>query len=142
MESLFAVLLSWAVSLSSYPFPMIDPEVVKMPHSFFVDNACGGNECRVYGWYAGGTRVYVDEQLDIENNLVSASVLVHEYVHYLQGMNRNNGHVAIGAAFGEKPGCIAAIEMEREAYLIQNLFLLKNGNLNRMGVSMERVSCE
>ena len=54
MNELFAVLLSWAVTLSGFPAPAHEPEVVTVPHAFFVQNACGGNECRVYGWYAGG----------------------------------------------------------------------------------------
>jgi hypothetical protein len=96
----------------------------------------------VFGWYAGGTQVYVDEKLDVENNIVADSIIVHEFIHYLQGVNRNHGKIAVGAAFGEKPGCVAAIEMEREAYRIQNEFLLENGNVNRMGISMLRVSCK
>jgi hypothetical protein len=52
-DDLLAVLLSWAVTLSGYPAPSQPPEVVKVPHAFFVE-CLWRQECKVYGWYAGG----------------------------------------------------------------------------------------
>lgn len=142
MDELFAVLLSWAVTLSGYPAPAQPPEVVKVPHSFFVENACAGQECKVYGWYAGGRELYVDERMDAKNNLLAASVVVHEMVHYLQGISRNGGVPSKGAAFGERNVCSDAIDMEREAYGAQREFLLRYGVYQPVGVSMLRVGCD
>lgn len=146
MNELFAVLLSWAVTLSGFPAPAQMPEVVTVPHAFFVANACGGNECRVYGWYAGGTSLYIDDRMDPQVNIVDASVVVHEMVHYLQGIARHGGvplsDATTGAAFGDKPLCSAAIDMEREAYGVQREFLLRYGVYRPVGMSMARVSCD
>ncbi len=141
MNDLFGVLLSWAVTLSGYPPPAQPPEVVSVPHSFFVKNACGGHECKVFGWYAGGTRLYVDDHMDARSDLLSASVVVHEMVHYLQGIARNGGVPAKGAAYGERPGCAAALAMEREAYKVQRDFLMRYGSYTPVGVSMAQVGC-
>ncbi len=141
MNELFAALLSWAVTLSGYPAPAQPPEVVRTPHAFFVDNACGGRECKVYGWYAGGSKLYIDERMDPQTDILAASVVVHEMVHYLQGISRNGGMPAKGAAFGERPTCSAAIDMEREAYGVQRAFLLQSGTFRPVGLSMARVGC-
>lgn len=141
MNDLFAVLLSWAVTLSGYPAPAQPPEVVKVPHSFFVEKACGGRECKVYGWYAGGEKLYLDERMDPQQSLLAASVVVHEMVHYLQGISRHEGVPANGAAFGERPSCADAIAMEREAYGVQREFLLRYGVYQPVGISMLGVGC-
>lgn len=139
--NLYAALLSWAVSLSGLPAPAEPPVVIAKPHSFFVQNACGGRECRVYGWYAGGRELYIDEKMKPEDDLLAASVVVHEMVHYLQGTARNGGTPARGAAYNEKPGCEAAIDMEREAYGVQREYLRRYGSIQQVGISMARVSC-
>lgn len=141
MNELLAVLLSWAVTLSGYPAPSQPPEIVKVPHSFFVDNACGGQECKVYGWYAGGRKLYLDERMDPDRDLLAASVVVHEMVHYLQYLARKGAMPANGAAFGE-PVCPDAIAMEREAYAAQREFLLRYGVYQPVGISMLRVGCD
>jgi hypothetical protein len=142
MDELFAALLSWAVTLSGYPAPAQAPEVVKVSHTYFVENACGGSECKVYGWYAGGQELYLDERMDPQENLLASSVVVHEMVHYLQGLSRNGGVPAKGAAFGDLPSCAGAIDMEREAYAVQREFLLRFGVYQPVGLSMLRVGCD
>lgn len=142
MNELYSALLSWAVTLSGYPAPAQMPEVISVPHSFFVANACAGHECKVYGWYAGGSKLYVDERMDPQAEIVAASVVVHEMVHYLQGISRNGGLPAKGAAYSENPGCSAAIDMEREAYGVQREFLLRYGVYRPVGMSMARVGCD
>lgn len=142
MDELFAVLLSWAVTLSGYQIPSEEPEVVAVPHQFFVDNACNGRECRVYGWYAGGRKLYIDERMDPKGDTLAASVVVHEMVHFLQGMSRGTPDHLKGAAFGEHPSCRDSIELEREAYAAQREFLLRNGVYRVIGTSMLRVGCD
>ncbi len=143
MDELFAVLLSWTVTLSGYPAPAQPPEIVRVPHAFFVDKACGGQECKVYGWYAGGSKVYLDQALDPDGDIVAASVLVHEMVHYLQGTARRDAIPATGAAYDDNPPlCEDAINMEREAYGVQREFLLRYGVYRPLGISMARVRCE
>lgn len=141
MDSLYAALFSWAISLSGLPVPAEPPMVVKVAHEFFVENACGGRECRVYGWYAGGREVYVDQRLDPRDGILAASVVVHEMVHYLQAAARNGGLPAGGAAFGEMPDCNLAIDMELEAYRVQREYIMRHGVYQPVGLSMMRVGC-
>jgi len=142
MDALYVALFSWAVSLSGHPVPAEAPVVIRVPHEFFVENACAGRECRVYGWYAGGREVYVDEVMDPENSVLAASVVVHEMVHYLQGTARNGGFPARGAAYGELPDCTAAIDMELEAYRVQREYITQHGLYQPVGLSMLRVGCD
>ena len=60
-EEILLILLSWASYFSGYPVGEL-PEVVYEPHSFFVENVCGGRECRVVGWYNDNDIVYIDEK--------------------------------------------------------------------------------
>ena len=141
MDPLYVALFSWAVSLSGLSQPAELPLVVRVPHAFFVEHACGGRPCRVYGWYAGGREVYVDQSLDPQDSLLAASVVVHEMVHYLQGTARNDGLPARGVAFGEAPSCTEAIDMERAAYGVQREFIHRHGIYQPVGISMMRVGC-
>ena len=141
MVELYAVLLSWAVTLSGYPAPARAPEVVKVPHSFFVKNACGGHECKVWGWFAGGTKLYIDDRMDPEGNTLAASVLVHEMVHYLQAVDRGDDILSDGAAFGILPTCKQTVQWELQAYGVQKEFLLRYGVYTPVGISMLRVGC-
>lgn len=142
MSDVYSALFSWAISLSGLTAPATEPIVVPKPHAFFVEQACAGKECKVYGWYAGGRNLYVDERLDPETNLLAASIVVHEMVHYLQGTERNGGVPAGGAAFGDMPSCGDAIEMERQAYGVQRQYLSQYGSIQPVGVSMARVGCQ
>src|SRR3954466_10911569 len=118
MTDLYATLLSWAVTLSGYPAPAEPPVVVPKPHEFFVEQACHAQECKVLGWYAGGRNVYIDEPMDPENSLFASSIVVHEMVHYLQGVARGDS-LGGGAAFHSTPSCNQLVQWEHQAYAVQ-----------------------
>lgn len=139
---LFATLLSWAVTLSGYPTPAEPPVVVSKPHEFFVEQACNGQQCKVLGWYAGGKNVYVDETLDPENNLFASSIVVHEMVHYLQGVARGDDALKGGVAFNIAPSCEQSIQWEHQAYAVQREYILRYGAYLPVGASMLHVHCE
>ena len=142
MTDLYAALLSWAITLSGYPPPAEPPVVVRKPHEFFVQQACNGQECKVLGWYAGGKNVYIDERLDPQNNLFASSIVVHEMVHYLQGVARGDGAPGSGAAFSETPTCEQSVHWEHEAYAVQRQYILQYGTYLPVGASMLHVHCE
>lgn len=141
MSDLYATLLSWAVTLSGYPAPAEPPVVVPKPHTFFVQQACHGQECKVMGWYAGGKNLYVDDTLDPENSLFASSIVVHEMVHYLQGVARGDDGLPGGAAFTVAPSCEQVVHWEREAYGVQREYILRYGAYLPIGVSMMHVHC-
>ena len=140
MNDLYAALLSWAVTLSGYSMPSTPPEVVAKPHSFFVENACNGRECRVLGWYAGGRTVYIDERLDAQD-LLGSSIVVHEMVHYLQAVARGDDGPKSGA-YTVMPSCEQLIHWEHEAYNVQREYIVRQGAYLPIGMSMLRAGCD
>ena len=134
MNELYAILLSWAVTLSGYPMPDHAAEVVPVSHDYLVDHACNGRECKVMGWFPPGHIIYVDDRLRPGDSMLAASIVVHEMVHHLQ---HETGRIDPG-----KWSCENAIALEREAYGVQREFLLRYGVYQPVGASMHRVGCE
>ncbi len=142
MTDLYAALLSWGVTLSRHPHPAEPPVIVPKPHAFFVEQACNGQPCKVLGWYAGGRNIYIDDRLDPENSLFASSIVVHEMVHYLQGVARGDDTLAGGAAFSAAPSCEQAVQWEHQAYAVQREYILRYGTYLPVGASMLHVHCE
>lgn len=125
-------MMSWAVTLSGYPAPAEMPKVEMVPHSFLVEHACRGAACHVQGWFAGGDTIYLDDTLDPVHGLYDSSVLLHEFVHFLQQESKRSGiHTS----------CVANVASEREAYSAQREYLLRYGVYRPVGSSMHNVSC-
>jgi hypothetical protein len=133
MDELLAILMSWAATLSGYSRPVTAPEIVMVPHTYLVAEACGGHECRVLGWYPPGPRIFLDDRLDPVTSLYASSIVVHELVHFLQQQS---------GRFEEDHSCDSAIQREREAYAVQREFLLRSGAYQPIGASMHSVGCE
>jgi hypothetical protein len=113
MTATIAVLLSWAVTLSGYPEPSEPPGLAYKPHRFFVQQACGGDDCEAVGWYNDQGVVYLDDRLRGEDSVFIRSLIVHEFVHYLQHLSgKYDSH-----------SCADQIEREREAYAIQRIYV-------------------
>ena len=134
MNDFFAVLLSWAVVLSGYPAPTDSPEVAFVSHQELTAMACNGTECKVVGFHPPGSRrVYIDNRLDPVESTFAASIIVHEFVHYLQQS---------GGKFALKYSCNDALEMEREAYYVQSRFMEAHGVYWIIGSAMHFSSCD
>ncbi len=137
---LFSGLMDWAVRLSKYPPPPAMPVVQYVPQQFFDEHACGGRHCHVWGWYpnTGKNVVYVHEKVrDLlddgsdPRSVLAASIVVHEFVHYLQAVSR-----------GFAPyDCRQALHLEREAYQAQSAYLVSYGRYLPVGVSMHAANC-
>lgn len=132
MNELFAILMSWAVTLSGYAPPADMPYVLPVSASYLQAAACNGQPCKVMGWFPPGDTIYLDERLDPYENLLASSVVVHEMVHYLQ-------YVKAG---GLPPSCEDVIALEREAYGVQREYLMRYGVYQPVGASMHHVGCE
>ena len=133
MQELYAILMSWAVTLSGLPAPEKMPEIALVSHGELVDAACSGRECKVMGWFPPGDTIYLDQRLNPQDNLLASSIVVHEMVHYLQHQT----------AAKELPfDCVSTIALERQAYGVQREYLLRYGVYQPVGVSMHNVGCE
>ncbi len=112
MTATIAALLSWAVVLSGYAEPERPPMLEYKPHHFFVEEACGGQDCKAVGWYNDAGVVYLDDRLRGQDDTFVRSLIVHEFVHYLQHLSGNF----------DSHSCADQITREREAYAIQRTY--------------------
>ena len=134
MNELFTVLLSWAVVFSGYSAPATSPEVAFVSHQELTNMACNGTECKVIGFHPpGSNRVYIDNRLDPVESIFARSIIVHEFVHYLQ---QSEGKFAL------QYSCNDALVMEREAYYVQSRFLEAHGVYWVVGSVMHYSSCD
>jgi len=126
MRTLFDVLLSWAVTLSEYPAPEHPPAVVALPPEQLHQRVCGDvRPCAVLALLVpAADEVLIDARLDIENDTEAQSLLVHEFVHYLQ---RLAGRMDAGDM-----SCEERVALEREAYLVQARFAAEHGSGSRV----------
>lgn len=115
LDSLLPILLSWASFLSGYPVPPEPPEVRFEAHAFFVERVCGGHDCTVVGWYNDADTVYIDERYRSLESGFAASLIVHEFTHYLQ--HKSGSY--------ESLSCDDSVAREREAYYVQNRYIIE-----------------
>jgi hypothetical protein len=125
-------MMSWAVTLSGYSGPAAMPTVSAVSHFRLSQDACAGRECKVMGWFPPGATIYLDERLDVRNDLYASSILVHEMVHYLQQESKK---------YAAPYTCDDAIKMEHEAYAVQREYILRYGDYMPVGISMHSAGC-
>lgn len=113
---MIAYLLAWAVFLSPYSAPEEEAVVEYHPAAFFHENACGGRECNVWGWYDYNHVLYVREECQDNPAHLCQEMLLHELVHWLQ-------HLENGAV--DEHDCDEYLARELEAYYIQQEFRLR-----------------
>ena len=123
-------LMSWAVLLSGYAVPQKLPDMIQVKHSYLETNACGGKSCNVLGLYDGQNTVYLDDRMKLDS-VAEKSIVVHEFVHFLQ---KKSG------VFGAS--CQDAIAQEREAYAVQQEFLTRHGIYYLVGTALHFSSCD
>ena len=115
VSDLFAVISA----VSSYPEPYHLPPVQLRPLSELQAMVCKG-PCQLRGFYMPRKGVYLNDTLDIRNDVIARSVLLHELVHHVQELS---------GRFDIVPNqCDRWWSREREAYEIQNAYLRENGN--------------
>jgi hypothetical protein len=132
MNELYAVLMSWAVSLSGLSPPGAMPNVERVSHEYLVKSACNGSECKVLGWFPPGQIIYVDDRMNVQDDLLASSIVVHEMVHFLQFEARDEL---------PPPDCETILAMERQAYLVQRQFLQMYGSFRTVGAAMHGANC-
>jgi hypothetical protein len=132
MDELYAILLSWAVTLTGHPVPDQKPTVQLVSPAFLQQAACKGRPCRVMGWFPPGETIYLDKRLDVQHDLIASSVVVHEMVHYLQ---HRSGKYPVPRS------CEHSIAMEREAYQAQRDYLTRYGVYFPIGITVNNAGC-
>jgi hypothetical protein len=105
------------------------PAVQFVPQQEIARAACG-QACGVRAYYDPGKGVFLDEELRPNDDVVARSILFHELVHHVQH-HRNR--------YSDLPECERFRFREREAYSLQNQYLLSNRSLVFMGAG--RIDC-
>lgn len=122
-DAILSVLISWAAMLSGYPAPDRPMSVEYVPHEFFVEIVCGGADyCDVDSTYLDSLApyiIFVDEKFRGETGLYASSKIVHEAVHAVQ---YHSGEY-------DPKDCDDSLKRERQAYFVQNEFLVRNGHV-------------
>jgi hypothetical protein len=90
------------------------PIVRLVPQADIAMTVCGA-PCGARAYYLSEKGVLLDDQLDLANDAFARSVLFHELVHYAQ--DKIN-------AYGDAPECDRKRLRERDAYALQNQFLM------------------
>jgi hypothetical protein len=82
-------------------------------------------------------RLYLDDKLKPETNLFDRSVLLHEMVHYVQQLNLPSSKSELSV----QDQCVLWYTREREAYAIQEAFLIMVASPVRAGYFPARADC-
>ena len=102
--------------LSGYPLPEHNPEISFVPLATMQQMICK-RACAVKAFYKPDQGVFIDEKIDVKDDIYSRSVLLHELVHHLQ-------HVDGKFETLDTP-CHRWQAKEVEAYEIQHKYLKK-----------------
>lgn len=138
-HELVPVILRTIQRLSRYAPPAEYPEIIYLPTEELNQLSCKG-ACSVLGHYAGGRQIYLDARLKPMTNLFDRSVLLHEMVHYLQSLEGNH-HVGPADAGDDAAKCRLWYKREREAYAIQEAYLIMVASPVRAGYFPAMAPC-
>ena len=89
------------------------PEIHRVPRSQVESMTCG-KPCAISAIFVPHLGIFIDSELDVQNDNYARSVLLHELVHHAQ---------SLAAKFEDMGPCEAWRWSEREAYAIQNAYL-------------------
>jgi len=122
-----------ASRLSEYAIPEKLPEICLVSHRFIVEETCEGIECSRYAAAAPHKPIYIDETLDLER-AEDYSYVLHEVIHVLQ-------FAAKGITDLDSLSCNEILQLEREAYHLQQKYLSKERAFLRVTWMIDRMRC-
>lgn len=122
-----------ASALSGYAIPEQLPEIRFVSHRFIVAETCDGIECNRYAAAAPHMPIWVDETLDL-TQAGDRSFVLHEVIHVLQFAAKGITDVALLS-------CAEVLQLEKEAYHLQQKYLDKEKSWLRVTWGIDRMSC-
>ena len=135
-QELVPLLFATMQRLTRYPLPEQYPTITYLNSAELNKLACD-SKCSVLGHYHGGLVIYLDDKLKPETNLFDRSVLLHEMVHYVQQLNLPSSKSELSV----QDQCVLWYTREREAYAIQEAFLIMVASPVRAGYFPARADC-
>lgn len=116
-ESLAQLVVSLMTAVQLYsglPQPPAPPAVHRVPQSVIADNVCRQPCAGARAFYDAERGVFLDETLDVANDVFARSILLHELVHHAQEHAARDAEVEL---------CKRRWMREVEAYAAQNAYL-------------------
>jgi hypothetical protein len=132
MQSLIAELFATIHLLSGYAPPTVAPEVHRVAQREIEERFCHA-PCAIRAIYDPTFGVYIDEKLDVANNTFDRSILLHELVHHVQAVS---GRFDMGSS-----SCVRRNAAEREAYALQNRYLMEMNDARRVSMNGWAARC-
>ncbi len=134
LSSLVAELFTAIQLLSGYPPPTVAPQVHRVPQAEISQQFCN-SPCQIKAVYDPTLGVFIDETLDVKNNLFARSILLHELVHHAQSVS---GRFDLG----DSSACSRRNTAEQEAYFIQNRYLMEMNDGHRVAMTGWAARCD
>jgi len=132
MSSLIAELFATIHLLAGYAPPTVVPEVHRVPQAEIAERFCQA-PCAIRAIYDPTLGVYIDERLDVVNNIFDRSILLHELVHHVQAVR---GRFDMASS-----DCVRRNANEREAYALQNRYLMEMNDARRVSMNGWAARC-
>jgi hypothetical protein len=101
------------------------PAVQFVPQADIAQAVCG-RPCGVRAYYLPEKGIFLDAALRPEEDVVARSILFHEIVHHVQHHTNR---------YSDQPECDRVKNREREAYTLQNQYLMSNQAFVQMASS-------
>jgi hypothetical protein len=133
VSTLIAELFVTIQLLSDYRIPASKPQVSFVPLTTMQKMVCK-SDCAIKGFYLPAKGVFIDEKLNMRDDVYSRSVLLHELVHHLQHVSGKFEDLATP--------CLRWQAKEVEAYSIQRRYLRKMLEDRRShGLGTQGITC-
>ncbi len=122
-----------ASTVSGYPPPTTLPEIHILPKRQFIAEVCPGALACPVAVSSPGKPILVRGDMDPEDN-TDRSFFIHEAIHMLQYVSKQITDV-------DALSCTEMLTLEKEAYVAQQRYLDRNGQLLRVTSVITRMQC-
>ena len=119
--AIISSLLNWIELNTRYNTKNFKTKIVEVSKKEIQNIACGG-KCPIIAFYKPEEAIYISK-MNFEKNYCNQSILLHEMIHVLQSKKIEN------------------VFKEKEAYLLQNKFLLEKSDSENLHFKLNVRKC-
>lgn len=119
--AIISSLLNWIELNTRYNTKNFKTKIVEVSKKEIQRIACGG-KCPIIAFYKPEEAIYISK-MNFEKNYCNQSILLHEMIHVLQSKKIEN------------------VFKEKEAYLLQNKFLLEKSDIENLHFKLNVRKC-
>ncbi len=126
LAALVANLFLAIQDISGYAPPTVPPQILRVSHAVIERDICNG-PCQIRAYYDPTRGVFLEDTLDVHNDTLAQSILLHELVHHVQSVSGRFDMTGVD--------CARQNRAEAEAYLIQNRYLMSIHSPHRVAMT-------